>query len=172
MLPRPTEEGSTRHGRFAKFVVFSIPREEPGVGKSHRDSPMTRSHSPGGVPGDDVARYYTRRAENDVGLIITEGTVVDHPSSANDPNVPRLFGAAALAGWPTVAEAVHAAGGRIIPQLWHVGSVRNPAASPNPDTPSVGRSGLRKPAVTFGDPMSESEIADVRQWLASMPSSR
>lgn len=124
-------------------------------------SPMTRSHSPGGVPSEDVVRYYARRAENDVGLIITEGTVVDHPSSANDLNVPQFFGTEALAGWRCVAEAVHAAGGRIIPQLWHVGSVRNPAVSPNPDVPSVGPSGLRKRAVAFGDPMSESAIADV-----------
>ena len=44
-------------------------------------APMTRSFSPGGVPTDEVAAYYRRRAENEVGLILTEGTVVGHPAS-------------------------------------------------------------------------------------------
>src|SRR5271154_7279868 len=56
-------------------------------------APMTRSHSPGGVPGPDVAAYYRRRAENGVGLILTEGTLIDHPAAGNDPNVPRFHGA-------------------------------------------------------------------------------
>lgn len=124
-------------------------------------SAMTRSFSPGGVPGDNVAAYYRRRAENEVGLIITEGTVVDHPASANDPSVPHFYGNAALEGWRKVLQGVHAAGGRIMPQLWHVGSVRKPSDSPNPQSPSVGPSGLRKPGARFGAPMTEAEIADV-----------
>ena len=43
-------------------------------------APMTRAMSPGGVPGENVARYYRRRAEGGVGLIITEGTFIPHPS--------------------------------------------------------------------------------------------
>src|SRR3954469_22633435 len=74
-------------------------------------APMTRSFSPGGVPMDDVAAYYRRRAENDVGLILSEGTVIDRPASTNDPNVPRFYGSDALAGWKKVIDAVHAAGG-------------------------------------------------------------
>ena len=63
-------------------------------------APMTRSKSPGGVPGPDVAAYYRRRAEGEIGLIITEGTAPDHRDVArNDPDVPRFFGADALAGW-------------------------------------------------------------------------
>jgi 2,4-dienoyl-CoA reductase-like NADH-dependent reductase (Old Yellow Enzyme family) len=65
-------------------------------------APMTRSFSPGGVPTDDVAAYYRRRAENDVGLILSEGTVIDRPASSNDPNVPRFHGEDALAGWKKV----------------------------------------------------------------------
>ena len=87
-------------------------------------APMTRSFSPGGVPGADVAAYYRRRAENQVGLIITEGTVIDHPASTNDPRVPHIYGEAALAGWAQVVAEVHAAGGRIMPQIWHVGTVQ------------------------------------------------
>ncbi|MBW7456235.1 12-oxophytodienoate reductase, partial [Paenibacillus sepulcri] len=87
-------------------------------------SPMTRAFSPNGIPGPDVARYYRRRAENGVGLIITEGTVINHPSAADNPNVPHFYGPA-LASWSAVVEQVHEAGGLIFPQLWHVGMTRS-----------------------------------------------
>src|SRR3954469_11275371 len=77
-------------------------------------APMTRNFSPDGIPGADVAAYYRRRAENGVGLIVTEGTVIDHPASTDSTRVPRFFGDAALAGWRAVAATVHAAGGRIM----------------------------------------------------------
>src|SRR5436853_537036 len=65
-------------------------------------APMTRSFSPGGIPTEDVARYYRRRAEGAVGFIISEGTGVDRPASLNDPNVPRFHGEKELAGWRRV----------------------------------------------------------------------
>ena len=61
-------------------------------------APMTRSRSPGGVPGPDVAAYYSRRARAGVGLIVTEGTVIERPASSDDPHVPRFWGPDALAG--------------------------------------------------------------------------
>ncbi|MBB6692821.1 NADH:flavin oxidoreductase [Cohnella xylanilytica] len=85
-------------------------------------APMTRQFAPDGVPGPDVAAYYRRRAENGVGLIITEGAAIDHPDACNQENVPRLYGEAALAGWANVVAEVHEAGGRIIPQIWHAGA--------------------------------------------------
>jgi 2,4-dienoyl-CoA reductase-like NADH-dependent reductase (Old Yellow Enzyme family) len=85
-------------------------------------APMTRAHSPGGVPGADVAAYYRRRAGGGVGLIITEGAYPPHPSAGFDPKVPHIYGDAALAGWRRVVEEVHAAGGRIFCQLWHLGA--------------------------------------------------
>ncbi|MCP3774478.1 NADH:flavin oxidoreductase [Paenibacillus sp. MZ04-78.2] len=85
-------------------------------------APMTRQFSPDGVPGLDVAAYYRRRAENGVGLIVTEGTVINHPDSANQANVPHFYGEAALNSWANVVTEVHAAGGRIIPQIWHMGA--------------------------------------------------
>ncbi len=124
-------------------------------------APMTRSFSPGGVPGADVAAYYRRRAENQVGLIITEGTVIDHPASTNDPRVPHFHGEAALAGWARVANEVHAAGAKIMPQIWHVGTVRRMGDRPNPEAPPIGPSGLYKPGVKVVEPMSEAEIAAV-----------
>ena len=84
-------------------------------------SPMTRTHSPDGVPGENVARYYRRRAEGGTGLIITEGVAIDHPASVDHASVPNMFAATALDGWRAVVDGVHEAGGRIIPQLWHVG---------------------------------------------------
>jgi 2,4-dienoyl-CoA reductase-like NADH-dependent reductase (Old Yellow Enzyme family) len=101
-------------------------------------APMTRSHSPDGVPGADVAAYYRRRAEGGVGLIITEGTYPDHPASGFNPNVPRFYGAQALAGWRRVAEQVHAAGGLIFPQLWHVGMVVSPGQTPPEGITPIG----------------------------------
>ncbi len=84
-------------------------------------APMTRCLSPGGVPGADVAAYYRRRAEGGVGLIVTEGSWIPHPSASNEPDAPRFYGEDALAGWKRVADEVHAVGGKIMPQLWHVG---------------------------------------------------
>jgi 2,4-dienoyl-CoA reductase-like NADH-dependent reductase (Old Yellow Enzyme family) len=89
-------------------------------------APMTRAMSPGGVPGENVARYYRRRAEGGVGLIITEGTFIPHPSAGHDENAPRIYGDDALAGWRRVIEQVHDAGARLFLQLWHVGLVRKP----------------------------------------------
>jgi len=80
---------------------------------------MTRSFSRR-VPTPEVAGYYARRAEGEVGLIISEGTVIDRPASSNDraPPLPRRSVARGLAGRD---RPVHAAGGRMAPQLWHMG---------------------------------------------------
>ena len=122
-------------------------------------APMTRSFSPGGVPGPDVAAYYRRRAENGVGLILTEGTAIAHPAAVSDARVPRFHGEDALAGWSRVRAEVHAAGGRIMPQLWHVGMMRKAGDLPNPEAPPVGPSGIAVPAGKLSEPLTEAEIA-------------
>lgn len=96
-------------------------------------SPMTRYFSPDGVPSEDVAAYYRRRAEGGAGLIVTEGVGVDHPTAVDDPAIPNMYGQASLAGWRRVVSEVHEAGGRIFPQLWHQGPLRDPARSRRPD---------------------------------------
>lgn len=96
-------------------------------------APMTRQFSPGGIPGEDVVSYYARRAAAGVGLIVTEGTYVDHASAGDSDRVPRFHGEEQLAGWAKVADAVHAAGGTIVPQLWHIGMARA-AGSPRSPT--------------------------------------
>jgi 2,4-dienoyl-CoA reductase-like NADH-dependent reductase (Old Yellow Enzyme family) len=120
-------------------------------------APMTRSFSPGGVATDDVAAYYRRRAEGQVGLIVTEGTGVARPASLNDANVPRFHGEEELAAWKTVVEEVHAAGGLIAPQLWHVGAARGKDVLGKVDSPS----GLSKAGGNpFTDPMTDEDVAD------------
>ncbi|REK76884.1 NADH:flavin oxidoreductase [Paenibacillus paeoniae] len=88
-------------------------------------APMTRQKSPNGVPGSDVAAYYRRRAENGVGLIITEGTVINDADSSNQKDVPFFYGEEALNGWANVVSEVHDAGGKIAPQIWHMGARGN-----------------------------------------------
>ncbi|MCP2332167.1 NADH:flavin oxidoreductase [Actinoalloteichus caeruleus] len=122
-------------------------------------APMTRAFSPGGVPGTDVADYYARRAAAGTGLIITEGTYIDHPSAGDVESVPRFHGEAPLAGWRHVVEAVHAAGGRIMPQLWHVGIQRPAGNPPFPEAPSVGPSGIALDGTEgAGEALSPTEI--------------
>jgi 2,4-dienoyl-CoA reductase-like NADH-dependent reductase (Old Yellow Enzyme family) len=108
-------------------------------------APMTRSMSPGKVSTPEMAAYYRRRAEGGTGLIITEGTNPGHPASSGYPNVPFFDGEAALAGWKRVVDDVHAAGGFIIPQIWHVGSIRKKGMEPDPSVPGWGPSAVTHP---------------------------
>jgi len=104
-------------------------------------APMTRSKSPGGIPGEDVAAYYRRRAEGGVGLIVTEGTYPPDPSAGFDPGVPRMYGQSALDGWRRVVSQVHAAGGHIFSQLWHVGLQTSSGPPPPEGAHPIGPSG-------------------------------
>ena len=124
-------------------------------------APMTRSRSPGGVPTREVADYYARRAGAEVGLIFSEGTGIERPSSLNDPMVPRFWGEDALQGWKRVIDAVHAAGGVMAPQLCHVGAVRNRGSDWEPPGPLESPSGVSRPGRQIGKALSEAEVADV-----------
>ncbi len=122
-------------------------------------APMTRSFSPGGIPTKEVAEYYQRRAAAAVGLIISEGTVIQRPSSSNDPKVPRFWGDA-LPAWKQVIDSVHGAGGVMAPQLWHVGAVRNRRTDWPVPEPIDSPSGLATPGKPYGMTMSDEAIAD------------
>ncbi len=88
-------------------------------------APMTRAQSDNGVPTQQIADYYARRAEAEVGLIISEGTVINRPASKNMQNIPDFYGTEALNGWKNVIDAVHENGGKMGPQIWHVGDTRS-----------------------------------------------
>lgn len=143
-------------------------------------APMTRGFCADGVPSEDVAAYYRRRADGGVGLIVTEGVAIDHPAALGDAglqerDVPFLAGEASLAGWRRVVDEVHAAGGRIVPQLWHQGAMRKPGTGPCPQTPSLSPSGFWGPLgrttsidpgsipkdPNIGQPMTETDIEEV-----------
>ncbi|MBH2034747.1 MAG: NADH:flavin oxidoreductase [Pseudomonadales bacterium] len=124
-------------------------------------APMTRSFSPGGVPNSKVIEYYRRRAAAGVGLIITEGTTVNHPAANGYPNVPRFYGEDALAGWKKVVDAVHAEGGRIVPQLWHVGNVRKLGTEPDGDVPGYGPMEKLKDGKEVVHGMTQADIDNV-----------
>lgn len=86
-------------------------------------APMTRSCSPHGIPTAENAAYYRRRAAGGIGLIVTEGVLVGHPSGGHEMTVPRMVPESAD-GWRTVVREVHAEGASIMAQLWHLGSER------------------------------------------------
>ena len=87
-------------------------------------APLTRSRSGGRrVPNDLMVEYYRQRAS--AGLIISEATVVT-PMGAGYADTPGIWSDEQVAGWRQVTAAVHAAGGRIFLQLWHVGRVSHP----------------------------------------------
>lgn len=129
-------------------------------------APMTRGFSPDGVPGEDVVAYYRRRAENGVGLIVTEGTGINHPSSVSGASIPVFHGEASLNGWAEVVKEVHQAGGKIVPQLWHVGMTRKQGELPNEEAQPVGPSGLSLSGKKITEPMTKEEVVDMVEAYA------
>ena len=89
-------------------------------------APMTRSRSsqPGDVPNPMNATYYAQRAS--AGLIVTEATQIS-PQGKGYSYTPGIHSEAQVAGWKLVTDAVHANGGRIFLQLWHVGRMSHPS---------------------------------------------
>ena len=122
-------------------------------------APMTRSFAAGGLPGPAHVDYYRRRAEGGVGLILSEGTVIDRPASRNEPGIPFFHGKA-LEGWKAVIDAVHGAGAAMAPQIWHSASVESKTTNWAPDAPVESPSGLAAPGEPRGQAMSEEDIAD------------
>ena len=87
-------------------------------------APLTRCRAGAGrVPTPLMAEYYVQRAS--AGLIISEATAVT-PMGVGYPDTPGIWSDEQVAGWKMVTDAVHAAGGRIVMQLWHVGRISDP----------------------------------------------
>jgi N-ethylmaleimide reductase len=138
-------------------------------------APLTRNRAgqPGNVPQPINATYYAQRAS--AGLIITEGSPISEMAHGY-PGTPGIHSPAQVAGWARVTDAVHAKGGRIFLQLWHVGRISHPSLLPNdalPVAPSAikpaGKSFTREGMRAFGTPraLDSSElpalIADFRR---------
>lgn len=109
-------------------------------------APLTRNRAAdGNVPGPLAAQYYTQRAS--VGLIISEATQVS-PMGQGYIATPGIHSEAQIVGWRRVTNAVHAAGGRIFAQLWHVGRIAHTSLLPDAQAP-VAPSALRANSKTF-----------------------
>ena len=92
-------------------------------------APLTRSRAiEGEVPNPLAVEYYAQRAST--GLIISEATQIS-PSGQGYPNTPGIFTDAQVEGWKAITEAVHAKGGKMVAQLWHVGRVSIPDYQPD-----------------------------------------
>ena len=109
-------------------------------------APMTRSRAGAGlVPGELAATYYSQRAS--AGLLVTEATQVSAQAQGQQ-DTPGLYTPAQIEGWRQVTDAVHAKGGRIFVQLWHVGRIAHVDLRPDGAAP-VAPSAIRAQARTF-----------------------
>ena len=136
-------------------------------------APMTRSFADDqtGTVGADVVAYYRRRAQDGIGLIITEG-IVPSPRGKGTFGVPGLYTKEQVNAWRKVTEAVHEEGGTIIAQLWHVGRLPHPDLTGGyaPQAPSAAQAEglvhrLRKP-FAMPEAMKPGDIKEVVQRYA------
>ena len=95
-------------------------------------APLTRNRSPDAIPGPFAATYYAQRAS--AGLIVTEATAISQQGQGYS-DVPGLYGTEQLDAWKKVTHDVHAAGGKIVVQLWHVGRVSHTSLQPENAAP-------------------------------------
>lgn len=112
-------------------------------------APMTRNRAPGSVPNALMAAYYAARADPRTGaaLVVTEATAISQQGQGSS-DVPGLYTPAQLDGWRRVTRAVHARGGRIFCQIWHVGRISNCVLQPGGAAP-VAPSAIRADERTF-----------------------
>ncbi|MBI1354086.1 MAG: N-ethylmaleimide reductase [Acidobacteria bacterium] len=110
-------------------------------------APLTRSRAqqPGDAPWDLNVEYYRQRSS--ASLILTEATQVS-PRGKGYANTPGIYSDEQVAGWKRVTEVVHANGGRIFAQLWHVGRISHPALQPDGELP-VAPSSIRPNGQTY-----------------------
>ncbi len=109
-------------------------------------APLTRNRAAeGGVPQPMNVTYYEQRAS--AGLIITEATPISVMAHGY-PALPGIYTDAQVAGWKKVTDAVHAKGGKVVIQLWHVGRISHPTLLPN-DTLPVAPSAIKPAGQAF-----------------------
>lgn len=109
-------------------------------------APLTRNRAGKGlVPSEFAAEYYAQRAS--AGLIITEATQIS-PQAQGYQDTPAIYTSEQIEAWKKVTDAVHAKGGKIFVQLWHVGRISHVDLQPNGDSP-VAPSAIRADTKTF-----------------------
>src|SRR4051795_2347668 len=109
-------------------------------------APLTRNCAAAGfVPGPLAAEYYSQRAS--AGLLVTEASQVSQQGQGYQ-DTPGIYSKEQVAGWRKVTDAVHAQGGRIFIQRWHVGRISHVSLQPNGGAP-VGPSAIRAKGKTF-----------------------
>ena len=132
-------------------------------------APLTRCRAvgEGRVPNELMLEYYSQRAS--AGLILTEATVVS-PMGIGYPNTPGIYTSEQVIGWKKITEAVHAKGGKIFLQLWHVGRISHPMYLNGalPVAPSAikpkGKVSLVRPETEYVTPRAL-EIPEVKQII-------
>lgn len=115
-------------------------------------APLTRNRAPGAVPTPLMAEYYTQRAS--AGLIISEATAISQQGQGY-ADVPGLYAEEQVEAWKGVTRSVHAAGGKIVCQLWHVGRVSHTSLQPHgaqPVAPSAVRANTKTVLLKDGVP--------------------
>jgi len=117
-------------------------------------APLTRNRaSPGQVPNPLMAQYYAQRANpaTGAGLIVSEASQIS-PEAQGYLDTPGIYNSAQVAGWRGVTDAVHAQGGRIVVQLWHVGRISHVSLQPGGQAPvsSTARSASSKTFIAGG----------------------
>lgn len=95
-------------------------------------APLTRNRSPGAIPTAMAIEYYSQRAS--AGLIVTEATAISHQAQGY-ADVPGIWSPQQVVAWKKVTDAVHARGGKIVIQLWHVGRVSHDSLQPGGKSP-------------------------------------
>ena len=108
-------------------------------------APLTRNRAVDNCPGPLMVEYYRQRAS--AGLIIAEASQIS-PMAQGYLDTPGIHSEAQIAGWRAVTEAVHAAGGRIVLQLWHVGRISHSSLLPDAAQP-VSSTAQRAETMTF-----------------------
>lgn len=126
-------------------------------------APLTRQRAeqPGDIPGELQAEHYAQRAS--YGLLISEATQIS-PEGKGYPHTPGIYAEEQIAGWKLVTDRVHATGGRIFCQLWHVGRVSHVAHQPNGQPPVAPVAARSKGYVSIRHPDGRRERVE-----ASMP---
>lgn len=108
-------------------------------------APLTRNRARNRVPDELTVAYYRQRAS--AGLIITEASQIS-PMGQGYMDTPGIYSAEQVVAWKKVTDAVHAAGGRIVIQLWHVGRISHSSLLPDGAQP-VSSTARRPKAKTF-----------------------